>query len=96
MKKIIENIIGYKNLFISFIMVRYFLLCSNKYQHYLIMKNTSMFLGMQNLAKKYDDDGDTRSAMLISSESYDYLCKLCLYCDAKKIDPNTAITWYAP
>ena len=45
-----------------------------------------MFLGLQNLAKKHDNNGDVRTAMLISSESYDYLGKFALYCNAKGLD----------
>lgn len=86
MKKIVEKIRQGKQWFISFVMVRTFLLSSRKRQNYLIMKNASMFLGLQNLAKKYDNDGDTRTAMLISSESYDYLNNFALYCNTKGLD----------
>lgn len=55
-----------------------------------------MFLGLQNLAKKYDNDGDVRTAMLISSESYEYLGNFALYCNAKGIDQVEMLHQYAP
>ena len=55
-----------------------------------------MFLGLQNLAKKYDNDGDLRTAMDISSESYKYLGNFSLYCDAKGIDQVERLKMYAP
>ena len=96
MKKIVEKIRQGKQWFISFVMVRTFLLSSRKRQNYLIMKNASMFLGLQNLAKKYDNDGDTRTAMVISSESYDYLGNFALYCNAKELDQVKWLKMYAP
>lgn len=80
---------------IDFIKMRIFLLCSEKKQNYLIMKNASIFLGLQNLAKKCDDDGDVRSAMDINSESYDYLIKFANYCNAKKIDQVKTMRQFA-
>jgi hypothetical protein len=73
-----------------------FLLCSEKKQNYLIEKNAIMFWGLQNLAKKCDDDGDVRGAMAISSESYEYLGKFALYCNAKRIDQVKQLHIYAP
>lgn len=96
MKKIVERIRQGKQWLISFVIVHTFLLSSRKRQNYLIMKNASMFLGLQNLAKKYDNDGDTRTAMLISSESYDYLGKFALYCNAKGLDQVKWLKMYAP
>ena len=96
MKKIVEKIRQGKQWFISFVMVRTFLLSSRKRQNYLIMKNASMFLGLQNLAKKYDNQGDLRTAMEISSESYKYLGNFALYCDAKGIDQVERLHQYAP
>lgn len=96
MKKIVENLRQGKQWLISFVMVRTFLLSSRKRQNYLIMKNASMFLGLQNLAKKYDNDGDVRTAMLISSESYEYLGNFALYCNAKGIDQVEMLHQYAP
>lgn len=96
MKKIVEKIRQGKQWLISFVMVRTFLLSSRKRQNYLIMKNASMFLGLQNLAKKYDNDGDTRTAMLISSESYDYLGNFALYCNVKGLDQVKWLKMYAP
>lgn len=96
MKKIVEKIRQGKQWLISFVMVRTFLLSGRKRQNYLIMKNASMFLGLQNLAKKYDNDGDTRTAMLISSESYDYLGNFALYCNAKGLDQVKWLKMYAP
>lgn len=96
MKKIVEKLRQGKQWFISFVMVRTFLLSSRKRQNYLIMKNASMFLGLQNFAKKYDNDGDTGTAMLISSASYDYLCNFAMYCDAKGLDQVKLMKMYAP
>ena len=96
MKKIVEKLRQGRQWLISFVMVRTFLLSSRKRQNYLIMKNASMFLGLQNLAKKYDNDGDVRTAMYISSESYDYLGNFALYCNAKGIDQVKELKQYAP
>ena len=96
MKKIVEKLRQSKQWLISFVMVRTFLLSSRKRQNYLIMKNASMFLGLQNLAKKYDNDGDLRTAMNISSKSYQYLSNFALYCDAKGIDQIERLHLYAP
>ena len=95
MKKIFENLRQVKQWIISFLMVRIFLLSSKKRQNYLIMKNASMFLGLQNLANKYDNDGDTRTAMYISSESYDYLGNFALYCNAKGLDQVKCLKNYS-
>ena len=96
MKKVFEKLRQCKQRFISFVMVRTFLLSSQKRQNYLIEKNACMFLGLQNLAKKYDNDGDLRTAMNISSESYKYLGNFALYCDAKGIDQVERLRQYAP
>ena len=96
MKKIFEKLRQGKQWLISVVMVRTFLLSSRKRQNYLIAKNASMFLGLQNLAKKYDNYGDVRTAMLISSESYDYLGNFALYCNAKGIDQVKELKQYAP
>ena len=77
-------------------MARTFLLSSDKRQNYLIEKNACMFLGLQNLAKKYNNDGDTITAMLISRESYDYLGNFALYCNVKDIDQVKRLKLYAP
>lgn len=96
MKKVVEKIRQGKQWLITFVMVRTFLLSSRKRQNYLIMKNASMFLGLQNLAKKYDNDGDVRTAMIISGKSYDYLVKFALYCNARGIDQVKELKKYAP
>lgn len=96
MKKIVEKSRQGKQWLISFIMVRIFLLSSRKRQNYLIAKNASMFLGLQNLAKKYDNDGDMKTAMLISDKSHDYLGKFALYCNAKGLDQIKWLKMYAP
>ena len=96
MKKIVEKIRQGKQWLVSFVMVRTFLLSSRKRQNYLIMKNASMFLGLQNLAKKYDNQGDLRTAMEISAESYDYLGNFALYCNAKRLDQVKWLKMYAP
>jgi len=96
MKKLVEKIRQGKQWLISFVMVRTFLLSSRKRQNYLIEKNACMFLGLQNLAKKYDNDGDLRTAMNVSSESYKYLGNFVLYCDAKGIDQVERLHQYAP
>lgn len=94
--KILNKLAECKQWIIRIVMVRTFLLSSRKRQNYLIMKNASMFLGLQNLAKKYDNDGDTRTAMLISGESYDYLGNFALYCNAKELDQVKWLNMYAP
>ncbi len=96
MKKIVEKLRQGKQWIISFVMMRTFLLSSRKRQNYLIMKNASMFLGLQNLAKKYSNDGDMRTAMYISGESYDYLGNFALYCNASGIDQVKELKQYAP
>jgi hypothetical protein len=96
MKKMTEKLKQGEQWIISFVMVRTFLLSSRKRQNYLIMKNASMFLGLQNLAKKYDNEGDLRTAMEISAESYDYLGNFALYCNAKGIDQVKRLKLYAP
>lgn len=96
MKKTVEKLRQGKQWLISFVMVCTFLFSSRKRQNYLIMKNASMFLGLQNLAKKYDNDGDLRTAMNISSESYKYLVNFALYCDSKGIDQVKRLRQYAP
>lgn len=96
MKKIVEKIRQGKQRLISFVMVCTFLLSSRKRQNYLIMKNASMFLGLQNLAKKYNNQGDLRTAMEIRVESYDYLGNLALYCNAKGLDQVKWLKMYAP
>ena len=72
-----------------------FLLCNRKRQNYLIEKNACMFLGLQNLAKRFDDDGDVRGAMEVSSESFKYLSNFALYCDAKGIDQVKRLYMYS-
>ena len=96
MKKVFEKLRQGKQWLMSFVMVRTFLLSSRKRQNYLIARNASMFLGLQNLAKKYDNDGDVRTAMFISSESYYYLGNFALYCNAKGIDQVKELEQYAP
>lgn len=96
MRKIVEKIRQGKQWLISFVMVRTFLLSSRKRQKYLIAKNASIFLGLQNLAKKYDNNGDTRTATFISSESYDYLGNFALYCNAKGLDQVKLLKMYTP
>lgn len=96
MKQILSNLADSKAYFIQLIMVRIFLLSSIKRQNYLIEKNACMFLGLQNLAKKYKNEGDLRTAMNISSESYQYLGNFSLYSDAKGIDQIERLRQYAP
>ena len=94
--KILNKLAEYKQWIIRIVMVRTFLVSSEKRQNYLIEKNACMFLGLQNLANKYDNDGDLRTAMNISSESYKYLGNFALYCDAKGIDQVKRLKLYAP
>lgn len=96
MKQILSKLKDIKIYLIQLVMEYSFLLSSEKRQNYLIEKNACMFLELQNLAKKYDNDGDTRTAMLISSESYDYLSNFVLYCNAKGIDQIKTLKLYAP
>lgn len=92
--KIINVLNDYKYKLVNFFIVRIFLLSSKKRQNYLIMKNALMFLGLQNLAKKYDNEGDLRTAMEISSESYYYLGNFALYCNAKGLDQVKTLKLY--
>ena len=94
--KILKKLSEFKQWIIRIVMVRTFLLSSDKRQNYLIDKNACMFLGIQNLAKKYNKDGDTRTAMLISSDSYKYLGNFALYCNAKGVDQVERLKLYAP
>jgi len=55
-----------------------------------------MFLGLQNVAKHWDNLGDVRSSMDISIESYKYLGNFALYCDAKGVDQLKRLRLYAP
>jgi hypothetical protein len=96
MKQLLSKLADSKAYFIQLVMVRTFLLSSRKRQNYLIEKNACMFLGLQNLAKKCDNDGDLRTAMYVSSESYKYLGNFALYCDAKGIDQVDRLRQYAP
>lgn len=96
MKQIGSILLNIKAHFIQLFMVRIFLLSSRKRQNYLIQKNACMFLGLQNLAKKYDNDGDLRTAMNVSSDSYKYLGNFAMYCDAKGIDQIERLHQYAP
>ena len=96
MKRLFSKLVDSKAYFIQLVMVRTFLLSSSKRQNYLIEKNACMFLGLQNLAKKYDNAGDLRTAMNVSSESYKYLGNFALYCDAKGIDQVELLHQYAP
>ncbi len=86
----------FKQWILSFVMVRVFLLSSKSRQDYLISKNASLFFGLQNVAKHWDNLGDTVSAMTISSESYKYLGNFALYCDALNIDQVKRLKLYAP
>ena len=94
--KILNKLAEYKQWIIRIVMVRTFLFSSEKRQNYLIEKNACMFLGLQHLANKYDNDGDLRTAMNISSESYKYLGNFALYCNAKGIDQVKRLKLYAP
>jgi hypothetical protein len=49
--KILKKLAECKQWIIRIVMVRTFLLSSEKRQNYLIDKNASMFLGLQNVAK---------------------------------------------
>jgi len=94
--KTLKKLAEFKQWIIRIVMARTFLLSSDKRQNYLIEKNACMFLGLQNLAKKYNNDGDTITAMLISRESYDYLGNFALYCNVKDIDQVKRLKLYAP
>ena len=94
--KILNKLAECKQWSIRIVMVRTFLLSSEKRQNDLIEKNACLFLGLQNHAKKYDNDGDTRTAILISSGSHDYLGNFALYCNAKGIDQVKRLKLYAP
>ena len=94
--KIINKLAECKQWIIRIVMVRTFLLSSEKRQNYLIDKNACMFLGLQNVAKHLDKLGDVRGSMDISSDSYEYLGNFCLYCNAKGIDQVKRLKLYAP
>ena len=94
--KIINKLAECKQWIIRIVMVRTFLLSSEKRQNYLIGKNACMFLGLQNVAKHWDKLGDVRGSMDISSDSYKYLGNFCLYCNAKGIDQVKRLKLYAP
>ena len=94
--KIVNKLSEFKQWIIRIVVVRTFLLSSKKRQNYLITKNASMFLGLQNVAKHWDDLGDVRSSMDISSESYKYLINFALYCNTKGIDQVKRLKLYAP
>jgi hypothetical protein len=83
---IFNKLIDYKERLKDFILVRLFLLSGNKRQNYLINKNACMFIGLQNVAKHWGDEGDVRAQLDISSDSYKYLDNFIMYCDAKGID----------
>ena len=94
--KITSKLVECKQWIIRIVMVRTFLLSSEKRQNYLIDKNACMFLGLQNVAKHWDKLGDVRGSMDISSDSYKYLGNFCLYCNAKGIDQVKRLKLYAP
>lgn len=96
MLKILSHLRKSKQWIISFVVIHTFLLSSRKRQHYLIMKNASIFLGLQNLAKKYNNDGDLKSAMEINSESYSYFGKFAFYCSIKGLDQVKWLKMYKP
>ncbi len=96
MDKIKSKIIKAKQWLIHFVMVRIFLISTHKRQNYLIDKHASMFLGLQNMAKKYYNDGDARTAMYISSESYEHLNWFTEYCGVLNIDQVKRMREYAP
>ena len=94
--KILNKLAECKQWIIRIVMVRTFLLSSEKRQNYLIDKNACMFLGLQNVAKHWGKLGDVRGSMDISSDSYKYLGNFCLYCNAKGIDQVKRLKLYAP
>lgn len=94
MNKYYEKLLNVKRTLVNSITVYLFLLCTKKRQNYLIEKNACMFLGLQNFAKKFDNDGDLRTSMHISGNSYKYLGNFAMYCDAKGIDQVTRLGLY--
>ena len=94
MKQLISKLEESKLRLIELIKVQIFLCSSKKKQNYLLEKNACMFLGLQNLAKKYDDDGDVCGAMNVSSESFKYLLNFILFSEAKGIDHFEKIKQY--
>ena len=93
--KILNKLAEFKQWIIRIVMVRTFLLSSEKRQNYLIGKNACMFLGLQNVAKHWDNLGDVRCSMDVSSDSYKYLGNFALYCNAKGIDQVKRLKLYA-
>lgn len=63
-------------------------------QYFLISKNACLFIGLQNMAKKWSDDGDEIAATDLVSDSIKYLNNFTLYCNIKNIDPITHIKMY--
>jgi len=94
--KILNKLAECKQWIIRIVMVRTFLLSSEKRQNYLITKNASMFLGLQNVADHWGNEGDVRAQMDISGDSYKYLGNFALYCNAKGIDQVKRLKLYAP
>ena len=89
-------LIGWQQWILRIVRVRTFLWCSEKRQNFLIAKNASIFLGLQNEAKKWDDLGCVVDAMEISSRSYKYLGRFADYCELKKVDLGQRLKQYAP
>lgn len=94
MNEYYEKFLDGKRSIINVITISLFLICTKKRQNYLIEKNACMFLGLQNFAKKFDNDGDLRTSMHISGNSYKYLGNFAMYCDAKGIDQVTRLKLY--
>ena len=85
MSKYYEKFLDGKRSIIDVIIISLFLISTKKRQNYLIEKNACMFLGLQNFAKKFDNNGDLRTSMHISGNSYKYLGNFAMYCDAWRL-----------
>lgn len=96
MNKIKSKIIDAKQWLMHFVMVRFFRWSSKQRQQRLLCKHAGMFLAYNNLAKKYDDLGDLRTAMDINSDAYHHLGWFAAYCTELDIDQVKLLKEYAP
>lgn len=96
MNKIKSKIIEAKQWLIRFAMVRFFRWSSKQRKQRLLCKHAGMFLAYNNLAKKYDDLGDLRTAMDINSDAYHHLDWFATYCIELDIDQVKLLKDYAP
>ncbi len=68
---------------------------SKRIQLKLIDKHACMFLGLQRLAKKYQDEGDDIVSFDISTRSYEHLNLYSEYCSLLNIDGSVLLQQYS-